>query len=106
MYKITLHFQSNEIGIYTTEIETATEEQWVDVNRKRMLSRWFKILFPHIDVSVYIEHLLNVIGNNLPHDIEMDLIQSHLATLNMLNAYNIKNGEQNKRKFRIDIEEI
>lgn len=46
MFKIELLFQSNEMGVHTMELETATDETYALMKLERMLDRWWKILVP------------------------------------------------------------
>lgn len=63
MFKITLHNQSNEKGIYITEIATATEFK-KGMKLDRMYDRWLKILCPHVEIDKYYSNLLYL---NMPN---------------------------------------
>jgi len=111
MYKITLHYQSNKIGVYTTEIVTATESK-KGMKLCRMYSRWLDILCPHVDIDKYFGNLVYL---NMPNpyragfDSEgtrMRIIQSHLNDLNEMNKEKIESGEECERTFNIAVEEI
>jgi len=111
MYKITLHYQSNKIGVYTTEIVTATEFK-KGMRLCRMYDRWLNILCPHLDEQKYTSNLVHLRMPN-PYDfgfdrdgLRMRIIQSHLNDLNEMNKEKIESGEECKRTFNITVEEI
>lgn len=91
MYKITLLFKSDVNGIYTKEIETASNNGLMNMKRDRMIKRWLGILCPYIDDSKI---------SNMTTDCKYQLIQNQIKMLNKTNK-----GEQ-ERKFIITVKEI
>ena len=53
MFKIQVFFKSNIKGVYVKEEETATDKIQLDYKTQRLINRWFDILCPHIDFSIY-----------------------------------------------------
>ena len=88
MYKITAHYVSEVPGVYTKEIETATDDVYLEMKKKRMLRRWFNILCPHFNFQ------------NFDNDDMLELIQFEIERLNKT-----LKGEQN-RIFNFIVEEI
>jgi hypothetical protein len=85
MYKITLLYQSDIEGIYTSEQETATDLEQLQRKRVRMLRKWAKIFNPEIPFrkikkqSAYV--LKELIQNNIialnrdaPGNVERDFL--------------------------------
>jgi hypothetical protein len=91
MYKITLLFKSDVKGIFTKEVETASNYSLMNMKRERMIKRWLSILCPNIDEAKV---------SNLSTDCKLQLIQNQIKMLNKTNK-----GEQ-ERKFIINIKEV
>ena len=61
MYLLRLRFDGNEDGIYTYEEETASDLEWVNAKRQRMLNRWYSILNERGSIHVTLQDVENVI---------------------------------------------
>jgi hypothetical protein len=90
MFKITLFYNAGmDENIYTQEIETCTNEEWLLKKKERMLDKWLK----------YMIDGLNVIQNeNIRVDTKQYILKNVITHMNF---YDSKN-----RSFSIDIKEI
>lgn len=106
MKKITVHFQSNIKGVYTTEIETC-EEDWFLAKHNRMVHRWFDIICPYTDMNKYTAQLssLNLYSKKDHLENCKTLIENHIKHLNELNKELIDSGKENQRTFTITVED-
>ncbi len=114
MFKLILHYQSDEKGIYTTMIKTAPE-CLTSIVAHTMVTEWFHKLCPHINFSEYaseIQRSTHCVDYNFHYKfdknnkLKLEFIQSHLDYLNQLNKDKIDNGIEQERKFEFSIEEI
>ena len=69
MFKICLKFQSNETGIYTEHIETASDIEWKNKKLERMLDYWVEIF--DIDLP-----------DNLDCEMKLEFLQCHVNEMN------------------------
>jgi len=118
MYKITLHYQSEKIGVYTTEItinnyikhDNVIKQVMTSYEVNEMFDRWSNKLCRHIDLEKYIRELSMICQSQYTKDgefnLKLKLIQSHLNDLNEMNKEKIESGEECKRSFNITVEEI
>ena len=60
MYLLRLR-RINEDGIYTYKKETASNLEWVNAKRQRMLNRWYNILNERRSIHVTLQDVENVI---------------------------------------------
>ena len=120
MYKIQVHYKSNIKGVYTKEEETATDMEQAKQKQHRMIDRWFDIICPHIDFYHYenkvlhTERLLSTNNgiifdyNDELYKIKIDLINQTLENMNKYDEFitGEKTIEENKRQFKLTVEEI
>jgi hypothetical protein len=85
LYTLKLRFESDIVGVYTTEEETATEFNQMERKKTRMLQRWAKIFDPEIETNSLTDNELNLIIQN---------------KIDLLNENNI--GQQ-ERKFELEV---
>ena len=107
MYKITLLYESNEIGIYTKEEETSDSFDWTNKKVFRMLQKWIQIL--NVDItSLPILHLNNDDSSKYKNDIIKllkELIDIQIKLLNLEDLH-FPNKNLQPRTFSINVEEI
>lgn len=104
MFKIRVFFKSNEKGIYTEEIETASEEIWRDSKYDRALNKWFSILCEsHGSCGVFkIYGFCTVESEKYKQEMEKNLklyiIQQQISLMNKF-----KKDDQDDAKFEIEV---
>jgi hypothetical protein len=118
MYKITVLFESNVKYVYTKEEETATDRENLRWKINRIVARWFKILVPHVDLSLVpnqdelliathenylpVTGLFELSGCNYGNNKLQLILINH--TIDFLNKYKKETDED--RTFNITIEDI
>ncbi len=116
MFKIQVFFKSNIKGVYTQEIETATDIYQLQSKKQRMIHRWFDILCYHIDFSKY-QSILNIYRLNNKEEIDffeemnklkIDLINQTLDNMDKFDELitGEDTTEETMRKFEFTVEEI
>ena len=117
MFKIQVFFKSNIKGVYSQEIDIATDEYYLDIKKQRMIDRWFEIICPHINFNMYLSNVIQMTHKlkkasyellKESYQLKIDLINQTLDNMDKFDE--LSNGEktteETMRKFEITVEKI
>ena len=93
MYKITVLFESDINGVYTQEIETASDEFFKNLKYDRLLDRWLKRLCPKLkmDTNCYDAKHVDLLNKYIIDSINLTLdYQNKINKIDRNRTFNIK----------------